>query len=248
MSIGTQPPPSVGYETPTHLLPFKTAICAELFRPGPIRDFPLHLIPPRDQYPFYYDQLHDYNAQRTAAEKSLSTISLHRATDEMSLDPHSNINADERQLLTLVNDLNRAMFTTLYQSLEQPPVRPRCPARLDATTPNPRGLSLNETMLAINDNSSATGRQPERLPRYYVQRRPITTAVDMAVNSNAPTPTINTAVAPTSNRGAVNNDAMRHARPTTATPLMTDAAPNAKSRISAHIKNVSDGYDDQQNE
>ncbi len=134
------------------------------------------------------------------------------------------------------------MLTTLYQSSEQPPVRPRYPARLDAPTPNPRGLSLNETMLAINDNPSATGHQPERLPRYYVQGR------DMAVNSNAPTATITTTVAPTSNRGAVNNDAKQRARPTIAATLMTDAAPKAESRISAHIENVSDGSDDQQDE
>jgi hypothetical protein len=81
LRIGTQPPPSVGYETPTHLLPFKTAIRAELFRPGPIRDFPLHLIPPRDQCPFYHDQLHDYYAQRTAAEIALRSIYLNQAAD-----------------------------------------------------------------------------------------------------------------------------------------------------------------------
>jgi hypothetical protein len=91
-------------------------------------------------------------------------------------------------------------------------------------------------------------RQPERHPRYYVQRHPITTTVDIAVNANAPTATITTTIDLTSNRGAVNSDAMRHARPTTATTLMTDAAPNAESRISDHIADVNDGNHDLQDE
>ncbi len=91
-------------------------------------------------------------------------------------------------------------------------------------------------------------RQTERLPPYYVQRRPITTTVDIAVNANAPTATITTTVDATSNRGAVINKAMRHGRPTTATTLMTNEELNAETRISAHIPNVNDGTDGQQDE
>ncbi len=110
MLIGIQPPPAVEYSTPTHLLPLKEAIRADLFTPGTIRDFLLDLITPRDHYPVFHDLLHDYRAQRDNAEQALCAMYTKKANGKTWYIPR-NVKAEEKRLLTLVNDLNRAMFT-----------------------------------------------------------------------------------------------------------------------------------------
>jgi hypothetical protein len=231
MLIGILPPRAEGYSTPTHLHPIQEAIHVVLFRPGTTPDFPLDLIPPRNQYPLFHDLPHDLRAQRDNVEQALAAMYTRRVNGSTWCVP-KNLQAEEKRLLHLVNDLNRAMFTIRYQSLDQPPEIPD--TMMTSTTPS--GLAASNdtdyrlmssrpmsippslsTSLRDRDTTHSTmnlppseqahthmsasipsptlptrhkgnHRQPERHPRYYVQRRPITTTVDIAVN--APTATI----------------------------------------------------------
>jgi hypothetical protein len=47
---------------------------------------------------------------------------------------HCNVKTEENRLLTLVNDLNRAMFTIFYQSLNQPPAASLTTTRCTSST------------------------------------------------------------------------------------------------------------------
>jgi hypothetical protein len=69
MLIGILPPRAEGYSTPTHLRPLQEVIRAVLFRPGTTPDFPLYLIPPRDQYPLFHDPLQTCARNETMRSK-----------------------------------------------------------------------------------------------------------------------------------------------------------------------------------
>jgi hypothetical protein len=168
-----------------------------------------------------------------------------------------NLRAEEKRLSHLVNDLNRAMFAIRYQSLDQPPATPDTMTtrstptglaafndtenRLMSSRPMPTPQSLTTSLRGRNMAHSTMTLPPSEQAHIHMPAL-------IAVNANAPTATITTTGDATSNRRAVMNDAMRHERPTTATTLMTNGEPIAEIPISAHIQNVHDGTDGQQNE
>jgi hypothetical protein len=259
MLIGILPPPAVGYSTPTHLRPLKDAIHAHLIHLGNTPDFPLDLIPPRDQYPLFHDLLHDFRAQRDNAERALCALYTNNGNGHGYVPQH--VKAEEKRLLTLVNDLNRAMFAIRYQSLEQPPATPASPLSTplrgrDMTTstmhapPSEQAhthMSASVTSPTMPTRQEGNHSQPERHPRAHVRRRPDTEPYNIAVNANPANNTITSTDEHTSNRGA-DNITMRPARQVTTAMLTTDEAPNADSRTSASVENVSESSDDQQDD
>jgi hypothetical protein len=209
-----------------------------------------------------------------------------------------NFKAEEKRLLTLVmtlvNDLNRAMFVIRYQSLHHPPATSHTvtthtyPTAL--TTPNgavnspipihpmsnptPRNTQLRDremtqvtpdlppsrqahiaTSASIPFVLSATlparremyHRHPAQYTQASVRSRP-NPELHLAVNANAFTNTVTTTVDHTSSRGVVNNNAMRHAPPVTATPLTTPATEQTDPLSSPTNEEISERGDDRQDD
>jgi hypothetical protein len=116
-----RPVPSVPYEPSSRMAAIRDSVYEALFTRSYFYDFNPARIPLRETSPEIHDRMYDLHFQRVAVEEDLTHMLLDQTPDGTPIDPKLFNETQNQHLDTLVNTINRAMYTIYAQFLDMDP-------------------------------------------------------------------------------------------------------------------------------